>query len=63
MLTNQIQEVYELATRVWYKHVNTPGGHPGIPGPAGSDDPWCKTWRPDEAMLEGAIRTLKEVLK
>ena len=61
MLTNQIQEVYELATRVWYKHVNTPGGHPGIPGPTGSSDPGF-VWRPDEAALEGAIRTLREVL-
>jgi hypothetical protein len=56
--TALVERLYELATKLWFRFVNAPGGHPGIPGPAGGNEPWDAT----TSTLEGAVRTLEEVL-
>jgi hypothetical protein len=55
-----MEEIYGLSTDLWYALApSTEGGHPGVPGPVGPDDP---DYNPDEAALWGACEQLKEVL-
>jgi hypothetical protein len=53
------KKAYDAATELWFtsgveRHAE---GHPGIPGPCGDGT----LWDINEAHLEGAISTLKEI--
>jgi hypothetical protein len=37
------QHVHTLATRLWYRLVNHPGGPPGVAGPLSEGAPWDAT--------------------
>ena len=54
------EQVYNLATELWFKH--TPSdkqhGHPGMIGPSSTDTEWNK----EEAYIESAIVALEAVL-
>ena len=54
-----MEEIFRLATDLWYALTPTEGSHPGVPGPVGPDDP---DYNPDEAALWGACEQLKQVL-
>ena len=55
----EAERVHDLANKLWYKLVNTPGGHPGPAGsPGDTDTPWSLT----RAYLEGAQAALQQVL-
>jgi len=58
------QEIYDLATQLWYLGASDPmrrRGHPGVPGPeggiAGVD------YDHSQALLEGARTTLKQAVE
>jgi len=53
------KRAYELATKLWFRLVDTPGGHPGVAGPAGPGGP---PWTLTDGYLEGAITALEQVL-
>jgi hypothetical protein len=52
-------KVYDLATTLWFRQVNTPGGHPGPAGPAGPTD---ANWTLTEGDLQGAIASLEAII-
>jgi len=53
------KRVYVLATQCWFRLVNTPGGHHGVMGPAGSEpDDWTLT----KGYLGSAVTALEQVL-
>ena len=56
---NLAEQLFNLATSLWSKIVNTPGGHPGLMGPAGADD--APYWNETTAMLKSAINELSQV--
>lgn len=53
------KQVYDLATSLWSRQVNT-GSHPGPAGPAGSDGP---PWSITDGYLQGAIASLQPILE
>ena len=55
---NLIEQVYDLAIRLWNRHCNFPGGHPGVSGPSSADDNWDMA----SGILAGAAKALEEVL-
>jgi hypothetical protein len=51
--------VYELATKLWYRLMpDTSGGHPGVAGPPGGDEPWDMV----TGNLTGAITALEQIV-
>ena len=62
-LTNEIKEVYDLATKLYYVVADDNmkrRGHPGVMGPSGSPD---EEYTINYGTLVGAIRALDEVLQ
>ena len=58
LVDETVDTIYALATRLWMLVVNTPGGHPGVPGPSGNPH---ETWTPAVGHAEGAIIALEHI--
>lgn len=56
------RDAYGASISLWFKHVNTPGGHPGVSGPSGGSDA-PRPWSELESTIETTIDTLKVVLQ
>jgi hypothetical protein len=52
------EHLYDLATRLWYRLVDSAAGPPGPVGPD-SDE----LWNENRGYLLGAIATLEDILK
>lgn len=53
-----LEEIRSIATGIWFKLVNSPGGHPGCPGPSSNKD---DDWSNKKAVLMQIKTALKEV--
>ena len=53
-----IEEIYNLSTEIWFKVVNSKGGHPGVSGPSSKEK-----WDEEGGILAGTKTALEEIIK
>lgn len=55
------RDAYGASISLWFTHVNTLGGHPGISGPSGAGLSPEKPWSELESTIQSTIDTLSAV--